>query len=114
MWLRWRQVHGVSRFGSLAQCLRHMVHEGGVRSLWRGNGINVMKIAPESALKFMAYEQLKQHIRGDSGRDLGIYERFVAGSIAGCISQTVIYPMEVRPVVLGLAIVHVEWTLLRL
>jgi hypothetical protein len=24
-----------------------------------------------------------------------MYERFVAGSIAGCISQTTIYPLEV-------------------
>jgi solute carrier family 25 (mitochondrial phosphate transporter), member 23/24/25/41 len=89
------QVHGLNRFGSLSACVRHMLHEGGVRSLWRGNGINVMKIAPESAIKFMAYEQLKQYIRGQSERDLGIYERFVAGSVAGCMSQTVIYPLEV-------------------
>nr|SVE77400.1 EOG090X0MQF [Daphnia lumholtzi]SVE78657.1 EOG090X0MQF [Daphnia lumholtzi]SVE79288.1 EOG090X0MQF [Daphnia lumholtzi] len=89
------QVHGLNKFGSLAACARHMLHEGGVRSLWRGNGINVMKIAPESAIKFMAYEKLKQYIKaGSPTRDLGMYERFVAGSIAGCISQTTIYPLE--------------------
>lgn len=88
------QVKG-SEYKSIANCLRHMLKEGGVNSLWRGNGINVMKIAPESALKFMAYEQAKRIIRGDSERELGIYERFAAGSMAGGISQTVIYPLEV-------------------
>lgn len=89
------QVHGKSHFSSIKHCLRHMLNEGGVRSLWRGNGINVIKIAPESALKFMAYEYAKRALRGDREREISIYERFAAGSFAGSFSQTVIYPMEV-------------------
>lgn len=57
--------------------------------------MNVMKIAPETAIKFMAYEQAKKLIRGNNTREVSIYERFVAGSVAGGISQTVIYPLEV-------------------
>nr|XP_015204421.1 PREDICTED: calcium-binding mitochondrial carrier protein SCaMC-1-like [Lepisosteus oculatus] len=74
--------------------LRGMVLEGGVLSLWRGNGINVLKIAPESAIKFMAYEQIKRAIRGNEG-SLRVQERFIAGSLAGATAQTIIYPMEV-------------------
>lgn len=79
----------------MTECFSYMLKEGGVKSLWRGNGLNVVKIAPESALKFMVYEQVKRFIRGDSNRPLTIYERFVSGAVAGCVSQSAIYPMEV-------------------
>ncbi|KAM7386222.1 hypothetical protein PAMA_009047 [Pampus argenteus] len=91
------QVHGsTSRGNNLWSGLRGMVREGGVFSLWRGNGINVLKIAPESAIKFMAYEQIKWLIRGSKeGGSLRVQERFIAGSLAGATAQTIIYPMEV-------------------
>lgn len=72
-----------------------MLKEGGLVGMWRGNGINVLKIAPESAIKFAAYEQVKRFIKGDSKHTLTIYERFCAGALAGGISQTAIYPLEV-------------------
>ncbi|KAK9535844.1 hypothetical protein VZT92_008199 [Zoarces viviparus] len=91
------QVHGsTSRAINLWSGLRGMVQEGGVSSLWRGNGINVLKIAPESAIKFMAYEQIKWLIRGSKeGAGIRVQERFIAGSLAGATAQTIIYPMEV-------------------
>ncbi|XP_033845356.1 calcium-binding mitochondrial carrier protein SCaMC-2-B [Periophthalmus magnuspinnatus] len=89
------QVHASKRNSMhIASGFLHMIREGGVRSLWRGNGMNVIKIAPESAIKFMAYEQIKRLI-GSKQETLGIPERFVAGSLAGAIAQSSIYPMEV-------------------
>ncbi|XP_063288628.1 mitochondrial adenyl nucleotide antiporter SLC25A25 isoform X5 [Pelobates fuscus] len=89
------QVHASrSNNMSIVGGFTHMLREGGWRSLWRGNGINVIKIGPESAIKFMAYEQIKRFIGSDQ-ETLGIHERLVAGSLAGVIAQSSIYPMEV-------------------
>lgn len=79
---------------TLVSCFQHMVKEGGARSLWRGNGVNVVKIAPESALRFYAYEHVKR-LMVCEGRELQVHERLLAGSTAGVIAQTAIYPMEV-------------------
>ena len=96
------QVHGGRKDLHMGEAMRYMIREGGVRGLWRGNGINVIKIAPESALKFGCYEEVKRLIKGDSCRELSIYERFLAGSFAGAASQTVIYPLEVMKTRLAL------------
>lgn len=88
------QVRG-AEFASLRYCFKQLLNDGGWLSLWRGNGINVLKIAPETAIKFLAYEHAKRKIRGNSSSDLTIRQRFLAGAFAGVVSQSVIYPMEV-------------------
>ncbi|XP_077460732.1 mitochondrial adenyl nucleotide antiporter SLC25A24-like [Stigmatopora argus] len=92
-----RQVHGSSLFsGNVLSGFQYMIKEGGVQSFWRGNGINVLKIAPETAIKFTAYEKIKHIMYGrKENKNLKVHERFLAGSLAGATSQTAIYPLEV-------------------
>jgi len=96
------QVHGGRKSEGILHTFRYMLNEGGPKGLWRGNFVNVIKIAPESAIKFGVYDHVKKFIKGDSARDLQIHERFLAGSVAGAVSQSVIYPLEVMKTRLAL------------
>ena len=53
------QVMGSRKQITIKGGFQYMLNEGGVTSLWRGNGMNVIKVAPEVALKFAFYEEVK-------------------------------------------------------
>ncbi|XP_072421575.1 mitochondrial adenyl nucleotide antiporter SLC25A23-like [Chiloscyllium punctatum] len=88
------QVYAAKQHLNLVSSWKAMVEEGGYLSLWRGNGMNVTKIAPETGIKFLAYDQYKKFF-DDSHSKLDIHQRFLAGSLAGVTAQTIVYPMEV-------------------
>lgn len=79
---------------ALRGALKDIYRDGGWKAFWRGNGTNVMKIMPESGVKFMAYDIAKNAFCTDKA-DPKFAERFLAGSVAGFTSQFVIYPMDI-------------------
>ncbi|KAH6819923.1 Mitochondrial substrate carrier family protein [Perilla frutescens var. hirtella] len=78
---------------SIGPAVKRIWNEGRFLGFFRGNGINVLKVAPESAIKFYSYEMLKGVIGGDDGH-IGTPGRLVAGGLAGAVAQTSIYPMD--------------------
>ncbi|XP_048234523.1 calcium-dependent mitochondrial ATP-magnesium/phosphate carrier protein 2 [Ricinus communis] len=78
--------------------IKNIWKEGGVLAFFRGNALNVLKVAPESALRFYTYEMLKEVIvkaKGEGNKaDVGTTGRLFAGGFAGAVAQTAIYPMD--------------------
>ncbi|KAL0782566.1 hypothetical protein CaCOL14_000472 [Colletotrichum acutatum] len=71
---------------------------GGMRSLFAGNGLNVIKIMPESAIKFGSYEAAKRTLSKFEGhndpRQISSTSKFVAGGVAGMVAQFCVYPLD--------------------
>ena len=90
--LKVMQQSGKSK--SILEAIRHIMKQDGIKGFWTGNGTNVLKIVPESATKFYAYEFFKNTFANDP-EDISLFERLAAGSSAGVVAQTAIYPLEV-------------------
>ncbi|XVE56481.1 hypothetical protein DITRI_Ditri04bG0013700 [Diplodiscus trichospermus] len=77
--------------------IKKILKEDGVLGFFRGNGLNVVKVAPESAIKFYTYEMLKTVIGDSMGNekgDIGASGRLIAGGVAGAVAQSAVYPMD--------------------
>ncbi|RRT32915.1 hypothetical protein B296_00038750, partial [Ensete ventricosum] len=77
--------------------IKDIWREGRFLGFFRGNGLNVMKVAPESAIKFYTFETLKDFIvtaKGEEKSDIGASGRLIAGGLAGAVAQTAIYPLD--------------------
>lgn len=95
-----RKVTGI-RSGLLA-----IYRDGGAKAFFRGNGVNVLKITPESATRWFAFEQAMNAIAGPSKKQREAatpLQRFVAGALAGLAAQTAVYPLEVTKTRLAVA-----------
>ena len=90
-----------SHIVSIKKGIREIYKDGGFLSFFKGNGLNILKIIPESALKFYVFENAKELIVSQelfhtvhSIDDLGLGARLAAGGVAGLVSQFAIYPIE--------------------
>lgn len=84
---------------ALMRAITQIYSEAGIRSFWVGNGLNVLKIFPESAIKFLSYESSKRFMakhfdQVDDVSKISGVSRFISGGIGGIVSQFSIYPLE--------------------
>ncbi|PLB34276.1 calcium-binding mitochondrial carrier protein [Aspergillus candidus] len=83
---------------TLTDAVKELWRAGGVRSLFAGNGLNVVKVMPESAIKFGAYESAKRAFARMEGhhdpRKLSPVSQFLSGGFGGMVAQCFVYPLD--------------------
>ncbi|KAM0756143.1 mitochondrial carrier [Meredithblackwellia eburnea MCA 4105] len=87
------QVQPASHYKGIMSSLVKMWKEEGFRGYMSGNGVNVLRIAPYSAVQFSTYEFLKG-IMASTGAEIDTPRRLIAGSLAGIASVISTYPLD--------------------
>jgi solute carrier family 25 phosphate transporter 23/24/25/41 len=80
-------------YNGIVHAFRSIYGAQGIKGLYRGCGTAIMSVAPFSALNFTTYETIKEltarHIEKPPLLLSAGY-----GAMAGCISMTILYPMD--------------------
>ncbi|QLL34525.1 hypothetical protein HG536_0G03870 [Torulaspora globosa] len=88
------QAYNQGIFGAIGQVYR----EEGWKGLFRGNGLNCIRIFPYSAVQFVVYEACKKHLfHVDSvqrGEQLNNWQRLLGGALCGGASVIATYPLD--------------------
>jgi hypothetical protein len=72
--------------------LRDVIKKEGLRYIWKGNGVNIVKASPQYALTYALFNQF--HDNFDNS--------IVSGTVAGACSMGLIYPLEITRTYLSL------------
>lgn len=82
----------------IIQAARTLWKQGGFRAFYVGNGLNVLKVFPESAMKFGSFEATKRFLASVEGIDdttqLSKVSTYLAGGIGGVVAQFAVYPID--------------------
>ncbi|KAL6948660.1 hypothetical protein ACO0QE_001133 [Hanseniaspora vineae] len=66
---------------------------GGWKSFYVGNGLNSLKVFPESAIKFGTFELVKKLCFGNQSDD-NPFVPYICGGVAGVMAQLSVYPID--------------------
>lgn len=84
---------------TIAQLVKKIWYEEGVKKFWRGNGVNCVRVFPYAAVQFVSYEKYKDLVQSKLGSEtFGIKERLLSGSMAGATAASLTHPLDVMRV----------------
>lgn len=82
----------------LIKAATSLYRQGGLRAFYVGNGLNVIKVFPESAMKFGSFELAKRVMAQLEGvkdtSQLSRFSTYIAGGMGGVVAQFSVYPID--------------------
>ncbi|AET41120.1 Mrx21p Ecym_7278 [Eremothecium cymbalariae DBVPG len=83
---------------SVLGAVKQIYKEEGVRGLFRGNGLNCLRVFPYTAVQYTVYEFFKKRVfdvhKAGSRQQLDNWERLLSGAVCGGTSVVATYPLD--------------------
>eukprot|EP00656_Telonema_subtile_P029567 TRINITY_DN32678_c0_g1_i2.p1 TRINITY_DN32678_c0_g1~~TRINITY_DN32678_c0_g1_i2.p1 ORF type:complete len:333 (-),score=75.57 TRINITY_DN32678_c0_g1_i2:115-1113(-) len=92
--VRMSMIIDPKKYQRFLPCISQIWKEEGVRGLWRGNNINVARIAPQGAIGFYTKDYFKALFAGPDGKASPL-QTLGASMLSGIFCQTGVYPLDV-------------------
>ena len=90
-------MHHETKYKGILHTAVLIVKEEGWMALFKGNFANVIRVAPNYAIKFTMNDSIKEIVRrpGQKDNEFTFTQMMVSGTIAGLTQITLTYPLEV-------------------
>ena len=84
------------KYFSLVQSIKTIVKDEGVAKLWRGNGVNCIRVVPYSGFQFASYDKIKSLFLSSGGgeQNFGVPQRLACGAGAAIVATCATYPLD--------------------
>lgn len=92
-------------FLPMFKLLRDTVSNNGFFSLWRGHTLTLSRTFPYTGLQYLCFDFYKVLLKPEN-KELPIFRRFLAGSLAGATASIVVYPLELLRSRMAVQLVH--------
>mmetsp|Transcript_18873 Transcript_18873/g.46331 ORF Transcript_18873/g.46331 Transcript_18873/m.46331 type:complete len:299 (-) Transcript_18873:288-1184(-) len=95
--LRMQMIADPGKYPSMIACVSDIHAKEGIPGFWRGNSINVYRIAPQSAIGFFCKDYYKVKLGetplGNNGKP-SVLSLAVSSSLSGITMMTLTYPLD--------------------
>ena len=84
------------KYFSLVQSIKTIVKDEGVANMWRGNGVNCIRVVPYSGFQFASYDKIKSLFLSSGGgeQNFGVPQRLACGAGAAIVATCATYPLD--------------------
>jgi solute carrier family 25 (mitochondrial phosphate transporter), member 23/24/25/41 len=80
-------------YTGVGQAFRKIYAEEGFLSFWKGNGVNVIRVAPYAAAQLSSNDYYKSLLADEHGK-LTVAQRLIAGACAGMTGTAITHPLD--------------------